>query len=261
MASWGWYPKNEGFEKGKEFALKALSIDDNMAEAHTTLGGILTYHEWKWVEAERELKLAISLNPNYANAHQYYAELLDILGRNKEAREQINIALKLNPYSYVMNALSAMYYYNSNDYYKAIEASKRTIDIATSNNDFILDSKFLIMKCYLNLGMNKDVLELLKDFIPIDNHQLLDKIFEESGIKGVINWYILVNKQKTRYSYAIPMFYIFIGDSQNALKYLEYLFEEGDIRLPRINNSSDFNAIKTEPRFIALLEKMGLEDN
>ena len=189
---------------------------------------------------------------------------MDILGRNEEAREQINLALKLNPYSYMMNVESARIYYNSNDYYKAIEAYKRTIDVANSNNDFIVFiSKFSIMQCYLNLGMNKDAFELLKDFIPIDNHQLLDKIFGESGIKGVINWYIdwiLVIKQKRSDSHTIAVFYSFIGDSQNALKYLEYYFEGGYLELPRINNSSHFNAIKTEPRFIALLEKMNLVD-
>ncbi|MGB5608625.1 tetratricopeptide repeat protein [Eudoraea sp.] len=263
MAFWGWIEKNEGFTNGKEFAQKALTINNNIAEAHATLGGIKTWYEWNWKDAESELKLAISLNPNNATAHQYYAELLDILGRNKEAREQINLALKLNPHSYAMNLVSAICYNNSKDYYKAIEAYKKTIDLANSNNDLILGNKLSIMKCYLNLGRNKDAFELLKDFIPINNHQLLDKIFEDSGIKGVINWYInwiLVDKQNKNNNYTIAMFYSFIGDSQNALKYLEYFSEDGQILLPKINNSSDFNAIKTEPRFIAILKKMGLED-
>ncbi|MGB5665066.1 tetratricopeptide repeat protein [Eudoraea sp.] len=263
MAFWGWIEKNEGFTNGKEFAQKALTINNNIAEAHATLGGIKTWYEWNWKDAESELKLAISLNPNNATAHQYYAELLDILGRNKEAREQINLALKLNPHSYAMNLVSAICYNNSKDYYKAIEAYKKTIDLANSNNDLILGNKLSIMKCYLNLGRNKDAFELLKDFIPINNHQLLDKIFEDSGIKGVINWYInwiLVDKQNKNNNYTIAMFYSFIGDSQNALKYLEYFSEGGQILLPKINNSSDFNAIKTEPRFIAILKKMGLED-
>ncbi|MGB5783058.1 MAG: hypothetical protein WBM42_14365, partial [Eudoraea sp.] len=210
MAFWGWIEKNEGFTNGKEFAQKALTINNNIAEAHATLGGIKTWYEWNWKDAESELKLAISLNPNNATAHQYYAELLDILGRNKEAREQINLALKLNPHSYAMNLVSAICYNNSKDYYKAIEAYKKTIDLANSNNDLILGNKLSIMKCYLNLGRNKDAFELLKDFIPINNHQLLDKIFEDSGIKGVINWYInwiLVDKQNKNNNYTIAMFY------------------------------------------------------
>ena len=89
-----------------------------------------------------------------------------------------------------MNLASIFYYYNSNDYYKAIEAHKRTIEIANRNNGLILINKLCIIKCYLNLCMNNDAFELIKDFISVYNHQLLDKIFEESGIKGVINWFI-----------------------------------------------------------------------
>jgi TolB-like protein len=256
----GWIEKNEGLEKGKEFAQKALTINNNIAEAHATLGGIKTYYEWKWKEAESELKLAISLNPNDAVSHQYYSELLDILGRNEEAREQIDLALELNPYSSIMNSLSALYYYNSNDYYKSIDAHKRAKHLANSNNDY---DKLHLIRCFLNLGKNKEALELIKDVISIDNHQLLDKILMESGIKGVINWfidYILVNKQNSDLNFHIARFYSLIGDSQNALKYLEYFFEEGHITLPRINNSSEFSFIRTEPRFIALLNKMNLVD-
>jgi TolB-like protein len=256
----GWIEKNEGLEKGKEFAQKALTINNNIAEAHATLGGIKTYYEWKWKEAESELKLAISLNPNDAVSHQYYSELLDILGRNEEAREQIDLALELNPYSSIMNSLSALYYYNSNDYYKSIDAHKRAKHLANSNNDY---DKLHLIRCFLNLGKNKEALELIKDVISIDNHQLLDKILMESGIKGVINWfidYILVNKQNSDLNFHIARFYSLIGDSQNALKYLEYFFEEGHIAVPRINNSSEFSFIRTEPRFIALLNKMNLVD-
>lgn len=278
MAWWGGIPKNEGFEKGKEFVLKALSIDNNMSEAHATLGAIANWKEWNWKDAEKELKLAVSLNPNNATAHQYYAELLNILRRNKEAREQIDLALELNPYSYAMNLVSGFYYYNSNDYYKAIEAHKRTIDISNRNNGLILTNKLCIINCYLNLGMNKDALVIIKEISSInnskDNDQLLDEIFEESGIKGVINWFIdwlLVNKQnrnvnftnvqKERLNYTIARLYGCIEDSQNALKYLEYFYEDGDLALPRMNNSPDFKFIRTEPRFIVLLEKMGLENS
>ena len=109
MAWWGFIPKNIGFDKGKEFAKKSLSINNNLGEAHATLGGIITWQEWNWKEAEKELKQAISLNPNNATIHQYYSELLNILGRNKEAREQINLALELNPYSVIMNVGELLY--------------------------------------------------------------------------------------------------------------------------------------------------------
>ena len=211
------------------------------------------------------MKLAISLNPNNATAHQYYSELLDILRRNNEAREHINFALKLNPYSYIVNWESALYYYNSNEYKKAIEAFEKTIDIVNTNDDLILGIKSWIIRCYINLGMNKDALMTIKGISSInyskENDQLLDKIFEESGIEGVINWsidWMLIDAGRFP-NYVKAQFYGCIGDSQNALKYLENAFENGNIFVSRSNNSSDFRFIRTEPRFIALLKKMGLE--
>ena len=94
---------NNEFNKGKEYALKALSMDSTIAEAHATLAIILCHHERKWKEAEKELLLAISYNPNNATARECYHELLKILGRDAEARQQISLALQLNPYSVVIN--------------------------------------------------------------------------------------------------------------------------------------------------------------
>jgi len=77
---YGWTAKNYDLNKAKEYALKALSIDNTIAEAHTTLGAIAAWNDWNWKEAEKELKLAISLNPNYATGHQWYGEYLNIMG-------------------------------------------------------------------------------------------------------------------------------------------------------------------------------------
>ena len=267
MAWWGWYPKNEGFNKGKEFAMKAIAIDNNIAEAHTTLGGILTWHEWKWVEAERELKLAISLNPNYANAHHYYYELLEVLCRNEEARNQINLALELNPYSLIMNRQNAYSYYKIEDYKKAIELFYKAIDLEAGNNMLIYAEKLSLIKCYINLGLNELAIETIKKFISTDSELdkiVLDDIYLKSGIEGSVSWFInwLFEHKSEKFidDRMIASYYNLIGDSQNALKLLEKAFEEGDSGMPFIKNNPDFNSIKTEPRYIALLEKMGLED-
>ncbi len=268
MGWWGWLPKNKGFTKGKEYAQKALSIDNTITEAHATLGVIIAWDEWKWKEAEKELKMAISLNPNNATAHQYYAELLNILGRNKEVKEQIDLALKLNPYSLMMNRVKCYFYYNTVDYKKAIEAYSHSLTLADGNNMVIWNDKLSIVRCYIHLERNNKAVEEIKNLISTDysnnSHQTIDKIYQESGIVGVINWFInwmLINEQKKYINnFAIAKFYGCIGDSQNALKYLEKSFKEGIVETPKIKNNSDFDSIKTEPRYIALLEKMGLAD-
>ena len=101
----GWLPPKEGYDRAKKLAERAIEIDSKLAEAHATLGCILCYGEWKWEEARKEFLLAINLNPNYATAHQYYSELLDILGENNEARKQIDIALSIDPFFRTMRSL------------------------------------------------------------------------------------------------------------------------------------------------------------
>ena len=105
----------------KEYAEKALSINNNIAESHATMGALLAYGQWKWHEGEIEFKQAIALKPNYDTAHEYYSMLLDVEGRHAEARREIDIALQLNPHSITINQLSAIYYFRSEDYEKALE--------------------------------------------------------------------------------------------------------------------------------------------
>ena len=268
MAWWGFIPENIGFNKGKEFAQKSLSINNNLGEAHATLGGIITWQEWNWKEAEKELKHAILLNPNNATVHQYYCELLNILGRNKEAREQINLALELNPYSVIMNKVSSYIYYNNFEFQKAIEEYKTTLDLADGNNIVIWNVKLSIISCYLNLNKNKEAIDHIKKFISTDpsydDHELLDEIHKKSGIKGVINWFIdwLLESKEIKYGNKITIakLHSCIGENQNALKYLESASENKEMEMPKINNISDFKSIKNEPRFQAILKKMNLAD-
>jgi TolB-like protein len=267
MGWWGWLPKNKGFTKGKEYAQKAISIDNTIAEAHATLGGIITWDEWNWEEAEKELKMAISLNPNYATAHHYYYELLDIIGRNKEAREHLDLALKLNPYSIIMTRQSAYAYYDNLEYQKAVEGFHKAIDLEVGNNMLIHVDKLGLIKCYVNLGWSELAIESIKNFTSTDpsiDYRLIDEIFIKSGIDGLMIWFVnwlSVNKsEKYVNNILMASFYSITGDSQNALKYLDLAFNDGDTGMPFINKSPDFNLIKTEPRYIALLKKMGLED-
>jgi len=185
-------------------------------------------------------------------------ELFDILGKNGEAREHINLSLKLNPHSYSMNALSGLYYYNNEDYKKTIEEYEKGFEIRNSN------FHIAVFKSYVKLGINNETLEYLKNLVSIDassnNHELLDKIYQESGIEGIIFWLIdwtIVDKP-LKASYFIASLYAISGDSQIAIEYLEKALENGDARIPRINNNPDFDFLREDPRFISLLKKMNL---
>ncbi len=144
-------------------------------------------------KAEMELKRAISLNPSYATARHYYADLLNTLQRNNEAREQIDLAIKLNPNAQIMLGLSSNIYYNNNEFEMAIEEKQKQLEF---NNK---KSSMFIFKCYVHLGMDKKAIEHLKIIIPNSPNNipgLIENIYQESGINGVIYWYIDQGKSK-----------------------------------------------------------------
>ena len=99
----GSFPRKEIHPQAREAAIKALELDDTLAEAHNALATVKRDYDWDWSGAEREYKRAIELSPNYANAHQWYGELLMALQKKQESSAEINRAQELDPLSPVIN--------------------------------------------------------------------------------------------------------------------------------------------------------------
>ncbi len=126
---WAGLPTKETFPRAKAAAQKALAIDDQLAEAHTSLAYAIHTYEWDWAAAERDYKKAIALNPNYATARQWYAEFLTATGRFDEAEVQGRKALELDPMSPIINAVVAYNRMMARRYDAAIEQGIRTTQL------------------------------------------------------------------------------------------------------------------------------------
>ena len=120
--------------RAKAAAMKALELDDTLAEAHTTLADCLLYYDWNWEGAEHEFKRAIELNPNYATAHQWYSELLWSLGRHEEAIAEAKRATELDPLSLIINVTLGNALYYARRYDQAIEQYRKALEM---NPDFV----------------------------------------------------------------------------------------------------------------------------
>jgi tetratricopeptide (TPR) repeat protein len=120
---------NEAFPKARVAELKALELDPNLAEAHTSFGLIQFQYDWNWKNAEQEFHKAIEINPNYAPVHHFYADYLKALGRFDEALIEIEKARELDPLSLVINTGVGHVLYLSRQYDKAIEEYRRAVEL------------------------------------------------------------------------------------------------------------------------------------
>ena len=117
----------EAFPQAKKAALRAIELDPSLAEAHTSLGFVQFLYDRSWLEAEREFRRAISLNPNYPVAHQFYSDLLKAVGRLDEAQLEVRRALELDPLSLAINTALGHVLYLSRQYDAAIEQYRKAL--------------------------------------------------------------------------------------------------------------------------------------
>jgi TolB-like protein/Tfp pilus assembly protein PilF/predicted Ser/Thr protein kinase len=122
-------PPENAYPRAKEAALKALALDDELAEAHAALGAILCEQEWDWAGAERELRRAIELNPNYADAYHGLGGLMSYVGRFDEAVAAMNRAVELDPLSLVINRNIVYELELAGRFDEALDAAKRAADL------------------------------------------------------------------------------------------------------------------------------------
>jgi len=266
IAWWDLMPKPEAYARSKEYAEEALHLDKDLAEAHTVLGGILYWNEWKWEEARKELQLAVELNPNFVPAHQYYSELLDILNERSEARKHINIAMELDPFFYMEHSMSGLYYENEGRYKEALDEYKIVQELNPEANlwqDFFIN--------YVIQGEDLTAIEVLEhaleenrlwdDSLPAEYADSFKDNISKSDLTGILDLLIEIDlKRSPPLSMRLATLYIITGNTDEALDWLEKAFEDCESRIPRINSDYVISRLRSEPRFQALIEKMGLTD-
>ena len=248
---------------------KALELDPNLAEAYASLGFIQMFHSWQWREAEASFRKSIELNPNYATAHHWYAQLLAIEGRNPEAKAEMRRALEINPLSHNFLADLGQIYYFNREYKEAEEYCRKALEIYP---DFMLAHEYL-HDIYLKTGeFDKAVdAELAAHYInstlaneSAERKQYLEadfdkqrKMYREGGIqKFVENSTRQTQDASGLYLYATR--YAYLGQKEKALESLEKAFEGKAFLSAFIKADTVFDSLRDEPRYQEILRKMNL---
>ena len=252
----------EIYPKAKELALKALSLDKTLAEAHTVLGYVLVYYDWDWESGEREFKAAIALKPDDVTAHHLYSYFLVIMNRYEEAFSEIRKALAVDPLNMITNRTLGDFYYHSGQYDRAIESLKKTIEMepAFSYAHSYLGLAYLQKSMYLEAieEIQKD-LELQRALRPLFLAYLgvaqFKGGFVEKG-KDILNGLLAQSQKEYVPPYFFSYLYFAMGDKDQGFSYLNKAYQERDGWLPLLTFDHFFDAVRSDPRFEDILRRM-----
>ena len=256
MALQGWMDMQEGRDKAEELALKALELDENLAEAYSVLGSIYDYVDWDWENAEKAFKRALEINPNYSTAHHYYSEHLSITGHHDEARKHIDKALEINPLSFVIRFVSAQLYYGQGYFSEALTEIQKCNELQ-ENHLWLPNYEFQI---YWQIGDEEKAHESLRKILERDsiyNLEIAKNIYKDSGLQSVIEWKMKIDEaHDDSHPYYIASIYGMIGEDEKALYWLEKAYAAREI--VDISHNIYFRNLHNNPRYIAILKGMGL---
>ena len=259
-------PPRQLMPKAKDAALKALALDDKLAEAHASLGQIAAYYDYDFPTAERQYRRAIELNPNYATAHQWLAEYLASMKRLDESQAEIRRALELDPLSVIMNRIYADILMDARKYDEAIQQYHRALDLDPN----FPTAHYFLGRAYEVKGMYDQAVEeyskaSLVGRVPPEVVQKMKDVYAKSGWKAYVQMNLdrLLSQtqgQSTPPPFVIAGMYARLGRKEEAIAWLEKGYEERDGRMTVLGVAYEFDGLRADPRFKELMRRLGLPE-
>jgi len=267
-------PGKEAYPKAEAAALKALEINDSLAEAHISLANVRVWHRWG-KEADSEFKRGLQLNPNYSTGHQWYSIYLSVLGRNEEAIAEMEKARELDPFSIIIATELDCPYLYSKQYDRAIEYFSKAIEM---DPDFPF-AHFALAEGLDRKGRYTEALEAHDKAIELARR---GRAFDLAGGDAPRAWYALTGPlqntyaalggpnywqrrlESTKQSYeqgtttatAVAEIYAILDDNEQTLAWLEKAFREADDFLVFVNIQPEFENLRSRSNYHALVQKI-----
>ena len=264
LLGWNSYllPK-DAFPKAKMAAMRALRLDPDLAEAHTSLAAVLWLHDWQWQEAQTEFKRSLALNPAYPTANHWYAEYVLTMGRHAEAIERIKVSQELDPLSLIISVAIGWALYMARQYDDAIEQLTRTVDLEPHYpvTHWILGLLLRKMGRYEQAITEGEKGVNLSGGSPLISAALA-QTFAEAGKRDQAIQILDDLTRLTELRYIAPYFfagiYTGLGEGDRAIEYLEKCYEEHSHWLIYLHMDPGMDGLRSHPRFQDLLRRVGL---
>ena len=262
----GGLPSKDALSRAKAAALKAIELDDTLAEPHASLAFIAETHEWDWATAEREYKRAVLLSAGDARTHNWYAGYLMYVGRFEEGISEAMRARELDPLSLPVNNALAGRLLAAGRFEEALEQVKKTLQL----DPHFAPAHQTLGWAHLHQGKHEDAIQDFQKALqlsgPEDTDLLLDLGFayatagnrEEAGkilgkLKGLRERGIVP-------SGSIGILYGALGDLNEAFVWLEKAYEERDPQLTYLKAGRRFEPLRHDPRFRELVHRIRLPE-
>ncbi len=265
LGVYGYLPCRAVMPAAKTAAAKALEIDEALAEAHASMAHVKMLYEWDWEGAEKGFQSAIKLSPAYAAARLWYSINLSSTGRLEEALAEVKKARELDPLSLIINTDVGLIHYFARRYDQAIEEYQKTLEI---------DPNFYVTRAALGLAyqqkgaFDQAVAELRLSLNLSGGSTLIEATlghtYAVAGKKDEARQVLASLKEPAkRYvmPYAVARLYAGLKEIDQAFEWLEKAYQDRSLFLIHAPLKVDpgFDPLRSDPRFAALLRKVGLE--
>ncbi len=250
--------------KAKAAAVKALQLDETLAEAHTALGAVSLTYDWDWPTAEKELKKAIELNPSSANAHHWYAHYFSAMGRHDDAIAEIQRAHRLDPLSLDINADEVLILFMARKYDQAIAQGHKAIDL---DPDFYLPHFFLALPL-AQKGESAEAIRELERARQLDDSPMILAVLggvyafagEKIQARSVLNQLMQIPKQHYVYicSYEIAIICLGLGEKDRAFDYFQKGYRDRSDCMIWLKADPRLDGLRSGPSYLDLLRQVGL---
>lgn len=257
----GYITMKEAAPKARAAALKAVELDDNSAEAHFALALIKSWIDWDWAGAEPEWQRALDLNPNHAETRAWYAHFLAIMGRIEEAIVQGEKAIELDPFNATLHSMYAGVLNYARRY---SDAEKAALTAHELQQDGPISGSQL-ERALIGQGRYDEVIAMQREYYKRDPKisAAFERGLEESGYKGAQKH--VADLLASRYietggirAQTIAETFFDAGDIERTIEWFEKAFDNHEGNLPYINRPYYYDRLRSEPRYLDLLRRMGL---
>lgn len=250
---------DEAFTQQKEQALKAISLDESLSEAHAELANTAMTLDRNWPTAAAEFRRALELNPSSATNHEKYAFYLVRLGQSQQAIAQAEQSVELDPVSGSALHTEGFIYYFAHHYNRALTIAQTVQGLRISLPDW----EFLQGAIYAAKDMYP---QSIKAFLQAGNGPFtlghLGNVYARDGRKAAARQMIQRLKQNVQKDgvgrYEIALVYAGLGDKNRAFKWLDAAYQAHDVGLVYLKVDPCLNPLRSDPRFAVLLQREGL---